>query len=70
MDFQRSYLTLVDKQEALVSALQQEFASFPEVSIVEGNILELAENCIVSPANSYGFMDGGIDLQYLALNSL
>lgn len=34
------------------------------MSIGEGNILEVAENAIVSPANSYGFMDGGIDRQY------
>lgn len=26
--------------------------------------MELAENCLVSPANSYGFMDGGVDSAY------
>lgn len=24
----------------------------------------MAEHCVVSPANSYGFMDGGIDAAY------
>ena len=38
---------------------------FPEVSVVCGNILSLAHNAIVSPANSYGYMDGGIDELYV-----
>lgn len=36
----------------------------PNVEIYHGSILELSVDAIVSPANSYGFMDGGIDLLY------
>jgi O-acetyl-ADP-ribose deacetylase (regulator of RNase III) len=39
--------------------------SMPDgVSVVRANILDLAADAIVSPANSFGFMDGGIDLAY------
>lgn len=58
-------LTLVDTEELLIRAWRQEFAAFPEVSIAEGDILGLATNCVVSPANSYGYMDGGIDREYV-----
>jgi O-acetyl-ADP-ribose deacetylase (regulator of RNase III) len=57
-------LHLVDTNPALVSAWQSAFADLPEVSVQQAKILSLAHNAIVSPANSYGFMDGGIDLAY------
>ena len=41
------------------------FKSMPDVVIVEGDILEGRCDALVSPANSFGFMDGGIDLAYL-----
>ena len=47
--------------EALLAA----FASYEEVGILQGDILNVASNCVVSPANSSGMMDGGIDLDYL-----
>jgi O-acetyl-ADP-ribose deacetylase (regulator of RNase III) len=40
------------------------FASQPNVHIHEGDILEKEADAILSPANSFGFMDGGIDLAY------
>ena len=57
-------LHLIDINAALVRAWQAEFAAFPEVDIQCDNILSVAHHCIVSPANSHGFMDGGIDDQY------
>ena len=56
---------LVDRNVEFVEACQQSFAEFDRVYVREGNILECAECAIVSPANSYGFMDGGIDRQYV-----
>ena len=35
------------------------------VTVHRGSILELDADAVVSPANSYGFMDGGIDALYL-----
>jgi O-acetyl-ADP-ribose deacetylase (regulator of RNase III) len=57
-------LFLVDLNPYLIKAWKDSFADFPEVQIIQGDILSLAENTIVSPANSYGIMDGGIDLAY------
>jgi O-acetyl-ADP-ribose deacetylase (regulator of RNase III) len=36
----------------------------PFVSIHRGSILDLSCDAVVSPANSFGFMDGGIDALY------
>ena len=61
---------LVDSDIDVVRALQVAFASYPEVLVAAGDILTLARVCVVSPANSYGFMDGGIDEQYTAFFGL
>ncbi len=59
-------LHLVDTNSELVEELRKAFQSAPEVDCVCGDILELARHVLVSPANSYGFMDGGIDAAYTA----
>jgi len=38
--------------------------SEPSVEIIDGDILKQAASAIVSPANSFGYMDGGLDLKY------
>lgn len=58
-------LFLVDVEPDLIACWKKEFKSFPEVEIFYDDILAIAHNAIVSPANSYGFMDGGIDQLYL-----
>ena len=35
------------------------------VTVHRGSILDVAADAVVSPANSYGFMDGGIDALYV-----
>lgn len=57
-------LHLVDYNEAIVNAWTESFRDFTEVSVQRGDLLVVAHHCVVSPANSYGFMDGGIDLAY------
>lgn len=59
-------LHLVDLDHRLVTAWREAFLRFPEVTIERGDLLAVARHCIVSPANSYGFMDGGIDAAYRA----
>jgi O-acetyl-ADP-ribose deacetylase (regulator of RNase III) len=49
----------------MASAWQRDFADVKDVKVVEGDILIGACDAIVSPANSFGYMDGGIDLAYL-----
>lgn len=57
-------LWLVDIDRDLTDAWATEFANEPNVFVRHGDILALAENALVSPANSYGWMDGGIDRLY------
>ena len=55
---------LVDINATLVDAWLEHFAGLPDVEIQYGDILQVVKHCLVSPANSHGFMDGGIDDQY------
>jgi O-acetyl-ADP-ribose deacetylase (regulator of RNase III) len=56
---------LRDTNVDVVRAWRETFAGAPDVSISCGEIFEVEADAIVSPANSFGFMDGGIDLVYL-----
>lgn len=58
-------LHLVDQNPAVVTAWQTSFANVEGVFIHYGDILLIAEEAIDSPANSYGYMDGGIDDLYI-----
>jgi O-acetyl-ADP-ribose deacetylase (regulator of RNase III) len=54
-------LILIDLEPGIVREWERWFARFPEVEILEGDLTEAAADAYVSPANSYGWMDGGID---------
>ncbi len=55
-------LILVDPNPALCTALHESFEELPGVEIVNGYFEELPEfQCMVSAANSFGLMDGGVD---------
>ncbi|WP_116787099.1 macro domain-containing protein [Flavobacterium psychrotrophum] len=47
---------------ALGAAWQKHFEFDPNVQIVDANIFDAQCDAIVSPGNSFGFMDGGLDL--------
>lgn len=57
-------LYLVDLSEPVVRAWQAVFAGFDKVSIEQCNIVDIADDTVISPANSYGDMGGGVDLVY------
>lgn len=53
---------LLATTDLIAEAFKREFASFPEVTIYKGLFEELKDvDCLVSPANSFGLMDGGMD---------
>ncbi|MBD2182762.1 macro domain-containing protein [Aerosakkonema funiforme] len=55
-------LILVAPNASLYKALQEHFNYLPNVEIVNNPFEWLVEfDCLVSPANSFGLMDGGID---------
>lgn len=55
---------LRDINAPLVEAWSNYFADIPHVRPSMGDIFGLEADAIISPANSFGFMDGGIDLVY------
>lgn len=55
---------LRDLDEHLVAAWQDYFKDIPDVQATAGDIFAVQSDAIVSPANSFGFMDGGIDRLY------
>lgn len=56
-------ILLCDKSPAVCQAFRKVFVDETEIEIVEGDIAQALEMCdaVVSPANSFGFMDGGFD---------
>lgn len=48
----------------MATAWAKSFGADNSVKIIEGDILHGSSGAVVSPANSFGFMDGGIDLAY------
>jgi len=46
----------------LCDAWSQAFGKFPNVEVVEGDFFSQDADAMVSPANSFGIMDGGLDL--------
>ncbi|MBW4421722.1 MAG: macro domain-containing protein [Myxacorys californica WJT36-NPBG1] len=55
-------LTAVGQE--LVEAWNQFCQDLEDVSVHRGSILDVQCDAVVSPANSFGFMDGGIDARY------
>lgn len=51
----------VDTNPEVTAAWQQVFADVPQVSIHHGSIFEHPADALVSPANSFGYMNGGLD---------
>ena len=55
-------LYLIDSKPELCDKWSQVFSSYPEVEVLTGDYFQQSADAIVSPANSFGIMDGGIDL--------
>jgi O-acetyl-ADP-ribose deacetylase (regulator of RNase III) len=56
---------LRDISADVTSAWQAEFAGVSAVHVTCGDILERPADAIASPANSFGYMDGGVDAALL-----
>jgi O-acetyl-ADP-ribose deacetylase (regulator of RNase III) len=54
-------VTLVDVNPRMVQAWRATFEENPEVQIIQGSMLEQEVDAWVSPTNSKGSMDGGLD---------
>lgn len=58
-------IVLAATESRLADAWEKAFAGVGEVSVHRGSIFDVACDAVVSPANSFGFMDGGIDALYV-----
>ncbi|HEV3310128.1 MAG TPA: macro domain-containing protein [Chloroflexota bacterium] len=54
-------VSLTDRNPEVARALASRFDEVDAVEVLEGDLLSLDCDALVSPANSFGFMDGGID---------
>ncbi len=54
-------ISLICTDKPVVEAWQQVFAGVEEIDIRHGDILSESHDALVSPANSFGFMNGGLD---------
>jgi len=54
-------IILCDLDTKLIEAWRHFFNQESSVTILEGDITQLECDAVVSPANSFGFMDGGLD---------
>ena len=52
---------LIDINDLLVKAWKKEFSNFADIHIISGSIFDSKVDALVSPANSFGIMDGGLD---------
>jgi O-acetyl-ADP-ribose deacetylase (regulator of RNase III) len=57
-----STIHLVDRFEPLIDAWEQAFAPYESVEVHYADFFSLDADALVSPANSFGIMDGGLDL--------
>lgn len=55
-------ILLIYRQPELGEAWHECFSAQPGIRILEGDITAAPCDAVVSPANSFGFMDGGLDL--------
>jgi len=54
-------ILLVDTNSEITDAWQKVFADVPQVAVHHGSIFDHPADALVSPANSFGYMNGGID---------
>lgn len=58
-------ITIVDPKQRLIDIVNEYFSDTEEVTAVVGDFRSYSADALVSPANSFGIMDGGIDALYV-----
>jgi O-acetyl-ADP-ribose deacetylase (regulator of RNase III) len=57
-----SKIFLIDRSQVLADRWKEQFSDCPAVEAIAGDYFQRPADAIVSPANSFGIMDGGLDL--------
>ncbi len=55
-------INLVDLNQGMCLEWTKYFNDIDNVNIVNADFFSVPSECVVSPANSFGFMDGGLDM--------
>jgi len=55
-------IQLVDRNNEMCEQWASHYKGCNDVIVHCGDFFSLKTDCVVSPANSFGFMDGGLDL--------
>jgi O-acetyl-ADP-ribose deacetylase (regulator of RNase III) len=55
-------IILADLQVSVVNEWKKQLSGDPNISLYQGSIFDVEADALVSPANSFGFMDGGLDM--------
>jgi O-acetyl-ADP-ribose deacetylase (regulator of RNase III) len=55
------HLNLVDTNPEVTDAWEKVFADVPQVTVQLGSIFDYPADALISPANSFGYMNGGLD---------
>lgn len=55
-------IQLIDKNKEMCEQWKLQFNDCNDIIIHNGDFFSLQTDCVVSPANSFGFMDGALDL--------
>lgn len=58
---QTMVIKLIDYNREMAAALKPYFENIPNVETIGDSAFNHPTECIISPANSFGFMDGGFD---------
>lgn len=59
-------IIICDKNQEFINEWNKvDISNMPFLKVEQGDILKLTAHAFVSPANSFGFMDGGIDYSYV-----
>ncbi len=54
-------INLIDTNEKIVNAWKECFSDIENVNVYHDSIFNIASDAIISPANSFGYMNGGLD---------
>ena len=54
-------IQLVDRNKEMCDQWSNYFKGCDDIVVHQGDFFDLPTDCVVSPANSFGFMDGGLD---------
>ncbi|MGO4819457.1 macro domain-containing protein [Flavobacterium sp. W22_SRS_FP1] len=55
-------IQLIDNNKQMCEAWELQFKGCKDVRVFHGDVFEKSTDCIISPANSFGFMNAGLDL--------